>query len=295
MDAIREQLNKPLVLGIGAFVLGLFIGLVVLGWNLWPVKYTGAGPKDLREDQKAEYLRMAVEAYAQTQNTAVAVARYQALGEGANKVLTDLISNPGSTPLNAIQSYSIAVGAYSPGAGQPQVTPPAGATAQATSATPAKEPAAAPSLLSRLIPILCGIFLLAAIGVLTVFLLKNRGLLNLPTRTAAPAQPAQPAVARQAAYTDYAEQEQPVAQFMASYKAGDDLFDDSFSIDSPAGEFMGECGVSISETIGVGEPKKVSAFEVLGRSSCLMEVYHDQTVPCVLRKPRSRQLQSGKN
>jgi len=51
-------------------------------------------------------------------------------------------------------------------------------------------------------------------------------------------------------------------QFMASYRLGDDLFDDSFSIDSPAGEFLGECGVGISETIGVGEPKKVTAFEV---------------------------------
>jgi len=54
----------------------------------------------------------------------------------------------------------------------------------------------------------------------------------------------------------------PMAQFMASYKAGDDLFDDSFSIDSPSGEFLGECGVGISETIGVGVPKKVTAFEV---------------------------------
>jgi hypothetical protein len=44
--------------------------------------------------------------------------------------------------------------------------------------------------------------------------------------------------------------------------AGDDLFDDSFSIDSPAGEFLGECGVGIADTIGVGDPKRVSAFEI---------------------------------
>ena len=53
-----------------------------------------------------------------------------------------------------------------------------------------------------------------------------------------------------------------MVQFMASYKAGDDLFDDSFSIDSPSGEFLGECGVGISELVGVGVPKKVTAFEV---------------------------------
>jgi len=49
---------------------------------------------------------------------------------------------------------------------------------------------------------------------------------------------------------------------MSTYRLGDDLFDDSFSIDLPTGEFMGECGVGISDTIGVGDPKKVTAFEV---------------------------------
>ena len=29
-----------------------------------------------------------------------------------------------------------------------------------------------------------------------------------------------------------------------------------------AGEFLGECGVGITETIGVGDPKKVTAFEI---------------------------------
>jgi hypothetical protein len=68
---------------------------------------------------------------------------------------------------------------------------------------------------------------------------------------------------RQAQATDYSTSEAPpISQFMASYKQGDDLFDESFSIDSPSGEFLGECGVGISETIGVGDPKKVTAFEV---------------------------------
>ena len=49
---------------------------------------------------------------------------------------------------------------------------------------------------------------------------------------------------------------------MTTYLIGDDLFDDSFSIDSLSGEFLGECGVGIADTIGVGEPKRVSAFEV---------------------------------
>ncbi len=54
----------------------------------------------------------------------------------------------------------------------------------------------------------------------------------------------------------------PVSQYMSTYIFGDDLYDDSFSIETPAGEFLGECGAGISETIGVGDPKKVTATEV---------------------------------
>ena len=53
-----------------------------------------------------------------------------------------------------------------------------------------------------------------------------------------------------------------IAQFMTSYNLGDDLYDDTFSIDATNGEFLGECGAGISDTIGVGDPKKISAFEV---------------------------------
>ncbi len=53
-----------------------------------------------------------------------------------------------------------------------------------------------------------------------------------------------------------------IAQFMTTYLFGDDLYDESFTFDAPNGEFLGECGVSISDIIGVGEPKKISAFEV---------------------------------
>jgi hypothetical protein len=43
---------------------------------------------------------------------------------------------------------------------------------------------------------------------------------------------------------------------------GEDTYDESFSIETPMNEFLGECGVGISETIGVGDPDKVTAFEV---------------------------------
>ncbi|MCZ2115466.1 MAG: hypothetical protein LC131_16810, partial [Anaerolineae bacterium] len=43
---------------------------------------------------------------------------------------------------------------------------------------------------------------------------------------------------------------------------GHDTYDDSFNIENAAGDFLGECGVGISEVIGVGTPKNVTAFEI---------------------------------
>jgi hypothetical protein len=54
----------------------------------------------------------------------------------------------------------------------------------------------------------------------------------------------------------------PITQTMTTYLLGDDLYDESFSIDTQAGEFLGEYGVGVSETIGVGDPKKVTALEI---------------------------------
>lgn len=58
-------------------------------------------------------------------------------------------------------------------------------------------------------------------------------------------------------------QEPPLVQFMTTYLHGDDLYDDSFSIESSSGEFLGETGVGISETLSSpGEAKEVTALEV---------------------------------
>jgi hypothetical protein len=55
----------------------------------------------------------------------------------------------------------------------------------------------------------------------------------------------------------------PLGHFMTTYDLGHDTYDESFSIETPMGEFLGECGVGISEALGADEPsKKVTAFEV---------------------------------
>ncbi len=57
-----------------------------------------------------------------------------------------------------------------------------------------------------------------------------------------------------------AEGDRPVKSFSTPYVLGDDYFDPSFSIEIGA-DFLGECGIGISETLGAGDPKKVTAFE----------------------------------
>jgi hypothetical protein len=54
----------------------------------------------------------------------------------------------------------------------------------------------------------------------------------------------------------------PIAHFDTHFARGNDAYDDSFSIENSQGEFLGECGVGISETIGMDTPKNVTAFEV---------------------------------
>ena len=49
---------------------------------------------------------------------------------------------------------------------------------------------------------------------------------------------------------------------MTTYVLGDDLYDELFSIDTQGGDFLGEYGVGVSEIIGVGDPKKVTALEI---------------------------------
>ncbi len=60
-----------------AFVAGLLIGLIVLGWWLWPVQWTHALPQDLRASERDAYLVMVAESYATTGDSQTAKARLE--------------------------------------------------------------------------------------------------------------------------------------------------------------------------------------------------------------------------
>lgn len=245
MNKIRELLNNPLVTGVAGLVIGALFGLVILGWWLWPVKWTDATPAELSSDWQEQYLRLTIQAFGASGDATLAQKNFEALGAAGPELLQKISQSPQDLSSDLVASFSSMVAAG--------VTPP-----------PTEEPKPV-SGSSRLIPYLIGgicLVVVIIIALAAALLLRGR-YVRSGSAEATPAQMAMEA-RRQTGMTDYAAEgsEPPVAQFMASYKIGDDLFDDSFSIDSPSGEFLGECGVGISETIGVGEQKKVTAFEV---------------------------------
>ncbi len=280
MEKIRELLKNPYGSAAVAFVIGALFGLIVLGWGIFPVNWVDASPQNLRSDLQQEYLKMAIQSFAANNDIQAAQEHWSQLGPGAANLVTQ-IQDSGTIPENQIQGFLVAVN--SPIVAVPTTaanTQAPGGTALSASATPYPAAAGTTNLLIPLL-LLC-LLLLVIVGALAyVFLVRGRR-----PATKAPVSPVMQAqeITRQAEKTNFATkgQEAPVAQFMTTYMAGDDLYDDSFSIDSPAGEFLGECGVGISETIGVGDPKKVTAFEVW-----LFDKNDIQTVTKVLMSPHA--------
>ncbi|HVN53890.1 MAG TPA: hypothetical protein VMT46_06125, partial [Anaerolineaceae bacterium] len=259
MDRIRGYLNKPAVVAAIAFVAGLLIGWIVLGWGLFPVTWTDATPKDLRQDLKVDYLRMAIDSYSKNHDQALAKERYDSLGPNASKVLAEVQANPENVSPADVLAFTGTVTGSQGGLLTPAATSVTGATQTPAGTVAAPAAPSGNRNLPLVLGVLCALLLIIAAALAYIFLIRGRGQRGGGT-------PASQATElnRQAERTDFAAQgqEAPVAQFMTTYMAGDDLYDDSFSIDSPSGEFLGECGVGISDTIGVGDPKKVTAFEV---------------------------------
>jgi len=227
-----------LVLGV---LLGLLLGLLV-GYVLWPVEWTNAPVSVLREDLQDDYLRMTAESFARTNNPNVAMDRWNQLGDAAGETYVRLQSRPEFVDPEVLQNLGTLVESLG-GSTAPVAAPESGGSSTGNLLT------------------------YGAIAVLVVFVgaggLYLYRLLRKGPRTTTVAMQAAEA-SRNAEKTNFEEMglAPPITQTMTTYVLGDDLYDESFSIDSGGGEFLGEYGVGVSETIGVGEPKKVAALEI---------------------------------
>jgi hypothetical protein len=188
MDAIREQLNKPLVVGIAGLVLGILLG-ILYGWVIDPVEWTDASVEHLRADLREEYLRMAIDSYAQNRDAELAKKRYADLGLNGPEALNAVMDNPGSQNIEVILAFNATV----QGGAEAVTTPGVGEVV----ATPEAEESRT-GVLTMALVVLCLVFLTIAGGAFYLFIWRPRGGQIAPT----PAMQAQEAV-RQAEWTDY--------------------------------------------------------------------------------------------
>lgn len=239
-----DFIKKPIAIGVLGFAIGLFIGLVILGWWLWPVEWKDADPSYLNADYAADYLRMTIDSFSVNGDETLALARYRALGAQGPAAMNTVMNQPGSVDPMAIANFKMLVDRAGPAMPPSEKQPSAGGN-------------------GMMVIVVGGGILVVA---LLIFLLVRFVLPLFRSYTSGEISAARRAqqLSNETPMTDYEAmgQEPPVAQFITTYVSGDDFYDESFSIELPNGEFLGECGVGISETIGVGTPKKVTAFEL---------------------------------
>ena len=243
VDTFLEKMKNPVVAALVAIVLGFAIGLL-WGWVIQPIEFTDALPKVLHADYQREYLRMTIDSFTVNSDTALATQRWNNLGPSAQQRLAEISVAPGTQDKAAIDTF--------------------GQLMQATAPMPAEQLAtedkSATSSSMQYLLVGVGLIVVAAVGFFAYRILRPS------IAKGGEATPAQQAAefAQNTQQTDYSEMglATPITQSMTSYVVGDDLYDESFSIESQAGEFMGEYGVGISDTIGVGDPKKVTALEI---------------------------------
>ena len=242
MDFIVALLKKLPILAIALAIGGLVLGLLI-GWVIAPVEFVDATPSYLRADLQEDYLRMAIDSYRLNADPNLAVQRWQNLGLGAQQAFTNIQANPRNADPAVIKAYGELITSVL--SGQPAA--PVEGTGSSTIKT---------ITLGVGVVVLLG--LLGYGGLYLYRLLGNRGSGEVtPSMQAVE-------ISRNAEKTNFEQMglAPPITQTMTTYVLGDDLYDESFSIDTQAGEFMGEYGVGVSEAIGVGEPKKVTALEI---------------------------------
>ncbi|MFQ5943509.1 MAG: hypothetical protein ACE5JF_08150 [Anaerolineales bacterium] len=260
MESISDITNRKWVLPLIALIIGVAIGMVY-AWVISPVQWIDGEPQQLRADLQEDYLRMAIDSYSVNADAELAVIRFKALGENGSDMLNVVDEDPQEVSPDAIQGFLNVIKIDEESSGTE--------TGEDTS------PSALERLSDFILPI-CGVTILVGLVLAVVVVLRARGRdgeesVAEPEMTESAEFVSDPAAVESDPVmpSEQALQFEPevagddsLATFRTIYALGDDDYDDSFSIESPTGDFLGECGVGIGDLIGAGEPNKVSAFEV---------------------------------
>ncbi|HCR72588.1 MAG TPA: hypothetical protein DIW23_14185 [Anaerolineae bacterium] len=246
MQFVVALLKKLPFVHIGLFVAGLLLGLF-WAYKIAPIEFVDATPAHLRSELQEDYLRMSIDSFLVNNSPDLAYRRWKELGIDARRAYDVIQANPGIQNPAVIKAYGDLITNIAVTIGEAE--------------QPATESSGQASLMNTAligIGIVLVLGVLAAAGMYLFRLFGRRGSGEVTTVMQAAE------ISRSAAKTDFSELglAPPITQTMTTYLLGDDLYDESFSIDTGAGEFMGEYGVGVSEVIGVGDPKKVTALEI---------------------------------
>lgn len=235
MDFIKKNI------AIVAFLAGLIVGLVY-AYQISPVVWVDQPPSWLAPQFKDQFIETTAVAYANSQNPQIVLDTFA----GWENAYTDICTartatqDPGLGNVYNEMAKLLNNGQDCAAGVAPGVTP------------PAEEEGGGNSFVTLLLVLI----LIALVVGIFYILNKRRGLVDdTPPSTYYDMPESGP-------LSDEEVSAIPLARFPSSYGYGRDNFDDSHAIENSNGDFLGECGISIAESIGTDSPKSVAAFEV---------------------------------
>lgn len=234
-----NRVNPVVVLVVG-LILGLLLGMALF-WGPFPVKWQNAHSYDLHAEAKAEYVALVADLYRETADSERAKA---SLAGWTDEEKLDAIEMAKQLRPESVRSLEYLQTLLNPQAGQPT--------------QPSR------GIVDRL-QVPCLVFVV-------VLLVLVLGWIGFRVATKRRLAGTESELAPRPSHVLYAPPSQDrdrglvaseeLGHFSTTYKLGEDTYDESFSIETPRGEFLGECGVGISEVIGSSIPDKVTAFEI---------------------------------
>lgn len=243
MERLKDFLQQTSAVAIIALIIGIGLG-IFYGWVIDPVEWVDATPELLQREYQIDHLRMVIDSYSVNLDPELAKERYESLGEDRAEILAEVGENPEDLSPSAIQKFQALVAVESPES-EPE---------------PTEETGRLGTTAAKYVLPVCGATLVLGLLLAVALVLRRRMETDEDQELVRPVKQAPYGI--QPEREDPVLTEQPLATFRTTYSLGDDTYDDSFSVESAAGDFLGECGVGIGDVMGVGEPKKVSAFEV---------------------------------
>ena len=248
-----------------AFIVGVFLGLVILGWGPLKVKYIDTTTEYLREDLRTDYARMIIDSYT-TSHIAnpqyaeqMALARLNSLGDYASEELQKIVRDPQIQNMNDILTIQEL---YKTTSGISTTTPQE--TENSTAPVISPEEQKQGNLIKSLGLALLSVALLAIAGFAIFLFLRQNQSNKRPTPKVSYRDTDEINNFVQTTYQSKdGIQLTPDQHFFTTYRIGNDLYEKRESIISKVNkEYLGECGVEVVDFIGVGTPKRASAFEV---------------------------------